>query len=99
MEIPDMNDAPATPDPAADNTPVVPVETLTRAQVFARDPESLTETDRAFAISELRKILERQRKAREDDASVAEAASKIKKANAANKKKSKVAVNILETKL
>jgi len=79
-----------------------PLETLTRAQVFARDPEHLTHAHLQQALEEIRKINERNRKARADSAAVAETATKIKKANAANRKKKPavvVAADILDTKL
>ena len=78
-----------------------PLETLTRAQVFARDPEQLTHVHLQHALEEIRKINERNRKARADSAAVAEAATKIKKANAANRKKKPAAppADILDTKL
>jgi len=78
----------ATDTPAAgpvDNPPVL--TRLTRAQVFARDPEETTQEDIDFIVAELRKINERNRRARRDDAAVAEGTAKIKKANVAAKKK------------
>lgn len=54
------------------------------------------------AIAELKKINERNRKARADDAAIAEAASKMKKTNAAARKKKPAivaATDILDTKL
>jgi hypothetical protein len=60
---------------------------LTRAQVFARDPEETTQEDIDFIVAELRKINERNRKARRDDAAVAAGTAKLKKTNAAAKKK------------
>lgn len=79
-----------------------PLEKLTRAQVFARDPEALSDTDLAFAIEELKKINQRNRKARADDAFLAETATKMKKANTATRKKKGAAVmaaDILDVKL
>jgi len=93
----------ATDTPAAgpvDNPSVL--TRLTRAQVFARDPEESTQEDIDFIVAELRKINERNRRARKDDAAIAEGTAKIKKANVAAKKKKdagKVAANILDTKL
>jgi hypothetical protein len=87
---------------SSDETPPSPLETLTRAQVFARDPEQLTHAHLQQALEEIRKINERNRKARADSAAVAETATKIKKANAANRKKKPavvVAADILDTKL
>lgn len=95
-----MSDESSAPADAA--VPVAPVvDRLTRAQVFSRDPESLSDTDLAFAIEELRKINARNRKARADDAAVTETAAKMKKANAAAaKKKAKpLPTDILEVKL
>ena len=80
-------------DDAADTPAAVPVgnppvlNRLTRAQVFARDPEDMTQEDLAYVIEELRKINERNRKARKDDEAVAEGTAKMKKANAATRKK------------
>jgi len=79
-----------------------PLEKLTRAQVFARDPEDLTQAHLEYAITEISKINERNRKARADDAAIAEAATKMKKANVASRKKKATPVmapNILDTKL
>ena len=78
----------ATDTPAAgpvDNPPVL--NRLTRAQVFARDPEETTQEDIDFIVAELRKINERNRKARKDDEAIAEGTAKLKKANAVAKKK------------
>ena len=79
-----------------------PLEKLTRAQVFARDPEDLTQAHLEYAITEISRINERNRKARADDAAVAEAVTKMKKANIASRKKKAspvMAPNILDTKL
>ena len=77
-----------------------PLTRLTRAQVFARDPEETTQEDIDFIVAELRKINERNRKARADDEAVAADIAKIKKANAAaKKKKALLPANILDTKL
>ena len=79
-----------------------PLEKLTRAQVFARDPEDLTQAHLEYAVAEISKINERNRKARADDAAIAEAAAKMKKANTASRKKKAspvAAPNILDTKL
>ena len=77
-----------------------PLTRLTRAQVFARDPEETTQEDIDFIVAELRKINERNRKARQDDEAVAAGAAKIKKANAAaKKKKAPLPANILDAKL
>jgi len=78
----------ATDTPAAvlvDNPPVL--NRLTRAQVFAKDPEETTQEDIDFIVAELRKINERNRKARKDDEAIAEGTAKLKKANAATRKK------------
>lgn len=87
---------------ASSGSAVAPLEKLTRAQVFARDPEELTPANLEQVIEEIRKINERNRKARADDAAIAEAASKMKKANAVARKKKAgpvAAPNILDTKL
>jgi|TARA_R110000822_G_scaffold147482_3_gene286491 hypothetical protein len=81
-------DAPNTPD-ASDSTgsAFIAVDKLTRAQVFSKDVEETTREDLDFIIDELRKINARNRKAREDDAILAESLTKIKKANVATRKK------------
>ena len=97
----DMPNAASSDHAAADAAPS-PLTKLTRAQVFARDPEEVTQADLQFVVDELTKINARNRKARQDDAALAEGLTKIKKANAAAKKKkdaSKVATNLLDTKL
>ena len=80
-----------------------PFEKLTRAQVFARDPENLTHEHLVFALAEIRKIMERNRKARADTEAVQEMASKLKKTNAAARKKKAPAgplpSNIMDIKL
>jgi hypothetical protein len=93
----------ATDTPAAvpvDNPPVL--NRLTRAQVFARDPEETTQEDIDFIVAELRKINERNRKARKDDEAIAEGTAKLKKANAATRKKKGAAplpADLLDAKL
>lgn len=72
---------------AVDGAGAAPLEKLTRAQVFARDPEEMTPANLEQVIEEIAKINVRNRKARADDAAVAEAATKMKKANASRKKK------------
>ena len=91
---PDISDD--TGSPAA-----TPVDRLPRAQVFGRDPEEMTQAHLDFVVEEIRKINVRNRKARADDSAVADAATKMKKANAAaRKKKAPVpAANILDTQL
>ena len=97
-----MNDA-SNPDHTAVATAAVAVvDRLPRAQVFARDPEEMTPSNLAQVVEELTKINLRNRKARDDDAAIAEAAIKMKKTNAANKKKPKAGAmpaDILEVKL
>ncbi len=96
-----MTDA-TNPLDASSGSAVAPLEKLTRAQVFARDPEELTPANLEQVIEEIRKINERNRKARADDVAIAEAASKMKKANTASRKKKAplvAAPNILDTKL
>ncbi len=84
---------------AADGAGAAPLEKLTRAQVFARDPEEMTPANLEQVIEEIAKINVRNRKARADDAAVAEAATKMKKANASRKKKPapSAAPDILDT--
>ena len=87
---------------AAATAAVAVVDRLPRAQVFARDPEEMTPSNLAQVVEELTKINLRNRKARDDDAAIAEAAAKMKKTNAANKKKPKAGAmpaDILEVKL
>ncbi len=79
---------------------VSPLRELKDAQVFARDPEDYTAESTADTIERLRKIVARQRKARNDDAAVTEQLGKIKKANAtAARKKAKTlaAANPMDT--
>jgi hypothetical protein len=84
---------------AADGGVALPLEKLTRAQVFARDPEEMTPANLEQVIEEISKINVRNRKARADDAAIAEAATKMKKANASRKKKPapSAAPDILDT--
>lgn len=63
------------------------LDDLPDAQVFARDPESLSEHDVKVLIERLKRHVTRMRKARQDDALVLETAAKVKKTNAAAKKK------------
>jgi hypothetical protein len=87
---------PGTPIPAG------PLAKLTRAQVFARDPEEMSPQDIAFVIEELTKINLRNRKARKDEEALTQGIAKIKKANVAAKKKKSTAAlpaDILEAKL
>ena len=60
---------------------------LTPSVVFARDPEEWTPETREGVLSLLRDVVQRIRKARQDDAEIAEEAEKIKKRNAVVKKK------------
>jgi len=97
-----MSNASSTPDATDGSSSSSPLEKLTRAQVFARDPEAMTLAVLDRAIEELRAINMRNRKARADDAAVTEAAAKLKKTNAASRKKkpvASVAANILDTQL
>lgn len=81
-------DATGTPDAAASfGTDFIAVDKMTRAQVFSKDVEETTREDLDFIIDELKKINARNRKAREDDAILADSIAKIKKANAATRKK------------
>ena len=97
-----MNDASNPDHTTAATAAVAVVDRLPRAQVFARDPEEMTPSNLAQVVEELTKINLRNRKARDDDAAIAEAAAKMKKTNAANKKKPKAGAmpaDILEVKL
>ena len=97
-----MSDASNPDSVAAATAAVAVVDRLPRAQVFARDPEEMTPSNLAQVVEELTKINLRNRKARDDDAAIAEAAAKMKKTNAANKKKSKsgpLPADIMEVKL
>ena len=97
MTSPPDTDASAVGDPAVSGNPAAALAKLPDAQVFSRDPEDYTQESTADTIERLKKIILRQRKARQDDAEVAELTTKIKKANAANKKaKAKKSGNLLE---
>ena len=87
---------------AADSGSPSPLEKLTRAQVFARDPEDMTQENLQHVIEEITKINQRNRKARADDATIAASAAKIKKTNTATRKKKAAPIladNLLDTKL
>lgn len=75
-----------------------PLAKLSDAQVFARDPEDYTKENVADTIARLRKIVERQRKARQDAELVAAEAGKMKKANS-KRAKTKLAADPMETKI
>jgi hypothetical protein len=97
-----MNDASNPDHTTVAAAAVAVVDRLPRAQVFARDPEEMTPDNLAQVVEELTKINLRNRKARDDDAAIAEAAAKMKKTNAANKKKPKAGAmpaDIMEVKL
>lgn len=73
---------------------------LPDAQVFARDAEDYDAESLKDVMERLAKVVARKRKARQDDALVAEQAAKMKKANAAAKKKKpagKLAADPMET--
>jgi len=76
-----------------------PLKRLPDAQVFARDAEDYDAESTADVLERLRKVVERKRRARRDDAEVAAKAAKMKKANAAaaKKKAPKVAADPMET--
>lgn len=94
------NNAEADNNSVAGAAGIPPLERLPDAQVFSRDPEDYSAETTAEAIERLRKIVARQRKARQDDAEVAELAAKYKKTNAAAKrKKAKASANLMETKI
>lgn len=90
-------DAETGSNPATSDNTVTALSKLPDAQVFSRDPEDYTTEAIEDTIARLRKIILRQRKARQDEAEVAELTAKIKKANkVADKKKTK---NLLEQKI
>jgi hypothetical protein len=90
-------DAPSDNDSVAGAGGVSPLSKLTDAQVFACDPEDYSAESLADAIARLRKIVARQRKARQDDAEVAALAAKMKKSNAAAKRKKSKGGDPMET--
>ena len=65
---------------------VIPLDKLSDAAVFSRDPEDYTQESAAETVARLKRILQRYRKARDDDAAIAEEAAKIKATNAKAKK-------------
>lgn len=76
------------------------LDDLPDAQVFSRDPESFTEHDLKILIDRLKRHVARMRKARQDDALIQETSIKLKKTNAAAKKKKakiKLAADPMET--
>ncbi len=79
----------ATPDNPVSTTIVgdSPLTTLSNAQVFSRDPEAFTPPDVDLAIARLTKIVQNQRKARQDAEAIASITAKIKKANKAKRSK------------
>ncbi len=78
--------APGDNDDSTNAGSVIPLDKLTDAQVFSRDPEDYTQESAAETIARLKRILQRYRKARDDDAAIAEEAAKIKATNAKAKK-------------
>jgi hypothetical protein len=83
---------------AAAGADVLPLDKLPDAQVFSRDPEDYTQENTADTITRLSKIIARHRKARQDSEELATIAAKLKKTNAAAKrKKAKVAADPMET--
>lgn len=64
-----------------DVLPADPVARLSNAQVFAHDPEAHTPTSLDAIIERLRPIIERQRKARADEATVLAEQATVKKRN------------------
>jgi CRISPR/Cas system CSM-associated protein Csm2 small subunit len=97
-----MNDRETEVRNAVDSSSPSPLEKLTRAQVFARDPEVMTQENLQHVIEEITKINQRNRKARADDAAIAASAAKMKKANTASRKKKAAPIladNLLDTKL
>jgi hypothetical protein len=85
-------------DAVATTGVAVPLAKLTDTQVFARDPEDYTTENVTDTIARLSKIVARQRKARQDEADVLAQAQRIKKTNAAARKK-KAPADPMETKL
>lgn len=87
-----------TPTDVAADPDVLSLDKLPDAQVFSRDPEDYTQENTADTIARLAKIVARHRKARQDSEELAAIAAKLKKTNAAAKrKKSKVAADPMET--
>lgn len=63
------------------------LDTLSDAQVFSKDPESWSEHNVQVLIERLKRHVTRMRKARQDSATLLDTAAKLKKTNAAAKKK------------
>lgn len=77
---------------------VLPLDKLPDAQVFSRDPEDYTQENTADTVARLSKIIARHRRARQDAEAMSTIAAKLKKTNAAAKrKKSKLAADPMET--
>lgn len=97
-----LPDAPTGPGISSGSIDTVPLSKLSDTQVFARDPEDYSTETTADTIARLTKIVARQRKARQDDQEVAALAAKMKKANAASRKKkvkdaAPSSINIMDT--
>ena len=86
-------------DTTSGNGATAALTKLPDAQVFSRDAEDYTQEAIADTVARLSKIITRQRLARKDDAEIAEATLKIKKANKAAATKKAKAANILESKV
>lgn len=93
-------DATSTPADVASSSGSLSITSLPDAQVFSRDPEDFTKETLADTIERLKKIVARQRKARQDSAEISALSAKFKKTNAAaSRKKAKAAVNLMDTKI
>ena len=93
-------DAVAAADDVSAGAGATVLSKLPDAQVFSRDAEDYTQEAIEDTIVRLRKIVARQRKARQDEAEIVELTAKIKKANTvaakAKAKKSKPTTNLME---
>jgi hypothetical protein len=86
------------PGDATPSLDVLPLDKLPDAQVFSRDPEDYTQENTADTIARLTKLVARYRKARQDGEELTTLAAKLKKTNAAAKrKKAKLAADPMET--
>jgi len=93
------SDGTKTSDVAA-GSGVVSITSLPDSQVFSRDPEDFTRENLPDTIERLRKIVARQRKARQDSAEISALSLKFKKTNAAAaRKKAKASADLMETKI
>jgi hypothetical protein len=96
---PEKDAMPETSD-VASSAGALSITSLPDAQVFSKDPEDFTTETLADTIERLRKIVTRQRKARQDSAEISALSLKFKKTNAtAARKKAKTSTDIMETKI